>query len=77
MTDGNHVLYKADFQSYYDKVKSLFQRFSGGFESLLNRCDKLYDLMNQMTPEFDGVSADDRLVFFIQIWFPTHNRLLI
>ena len=25
------VLYKADFQSYYDKVKSLFKRFSGGF----------------------------------------------
>ena len=33
--------------------------------------------MNQMTPEVDGVSADDRYVFFIQIWFTTHNRLLI
>ena len=55
----------------------MFQKFSGGFDAPNDRCDKFFDLMNQMTPEVDGVSVDDRYVFFIQIWFTTHNRLLI
>ena len=39
--------------------------------------DKLYDLMNRLTPDVDGISNDDRYVFFIQIWFTTYARLLI
>ena len=77
LAEGNKILQRSDFRQYFDKIEGLFQRFSGGYESPHDRCDQFYNLMNQMTPGVDGVSADDRLVFFIQIWFTTHNRLLI
>ena len=32
--------------------------------------------MNRLTPDIDGISNNDRYVFFLQIWFTTHCRLL-
>lgn len=74
--DPNHLLLKGDFkEKYYDKT--LLKHFRGGFNDLHERSDKFYDLINQLTPEVEGISNEDRLVFFIKIWMPHFSSLLI
>ena len=71
------MLIAVQFKELIDDDKSLIKQCCGDYVDSRDSRYEIYELINELSSDKDGISPDDYSVFFMQIWFPTWCRLLI